>query len=86
MDKTERDRLEPLLKIVFVVCVTICYGVYEFTRQANFPAVISQCESSCEQYGRLDYVVYGKCQCINRYDNTISEKEDDMWAFPGRNR
>ncbi len=85
MDKTERDRLEYIFKIVLVVSIAMCYAIYEYTRQANFPTVISQCETSCKQYGRLDYVVYGKCQCANRYE-TISEKENDIWAYPGRNR
>lgn len=85
MDKIERDRLEYIFKIVMVVSIATCYAIYEFTRQSNFPTVISQCETSCEQYGRLDYVVYGKCQCANRYE-TISEKDDNLWALPGRNR
>ena len=85
MDKIERDRLEYIFKIVLVVSMATCYAIYEYTRQVNFPAVISQCESSCEQYGRLDYVIYGKCQCANRYE-TISEKDDDFWALPGKRR
>jgi hypothetical protein len=86
MDKTERDRLDNIFKIVVVVCLSMCYIVYEYTRQVNFPTLITQCETSCESYGRMDYVVYGKCQCISKYNDNqkIEEKKNSLWAYPNK--
>jgi len=84
VDKAERDRLNIVFKIVVVVCLSLCYIVYEYTRQTNFPHLLEQCEAACKSYGRIDYVTYGRCQCTAKYgyDEKIEEKKDNLWALP----
>ena len=86
MDQTERDRLNVAFKIVTVLSFSMCYMVYEYTRQSNFPDLVQECEAACESHGRLDYATYGKCQCASKYDSLsdINEKKSDIWGLPRR--
>ena len=83
MDQAERDRLNIIFKIVVALCLSLCYIIYEYTRQANFPTLIQECQTACESYGRLDYTTYGRCQCAPKYTslNDLEEKDSDTWPF-----